>query len=125
MYNSSSRLNFACLYTDCRTSLCLYAEMKAIDYTAPPPSQSVPSGEEQTDSGGGGGGGRLSFSSMCSDLPSKLTAEMKRNISVPIAFVCLLHLANEKVCSCIIRWCAHNVCCHSYIYRVLICNFSG
>ncbi|XP_064398390.1 condensin complex subunit 2-like [Halichondria panicea] len=58
-------------------------------------AESVPSGEEQTDSGGGGGD-RLSFSSMCSDLPSKLTAEMKRNISVPIAFVCLLHLANEK-----------------------------
>ncbi len=62
----------------------------------PSPSQSVPSGVEQTDSGAAAG--RLNFSSMCSELPSKLTAEMKRNISVPIAFVCLLHLANEKVC---------------------------
>ena len=79
----------------------------------------MPSGEEQTDSGGGGGD-RLSFSSMCSDLPSKLTAEMKRNISVPIAFVCLLHLANEKVCPSMYY---PLVCIVIRIYRVLICNF--
>ncbi len=77
----------------------IHAKMKLlIAALPPPPLQSVPSGVEQTDSDAAATG-RLSFSSMCSELPSQLTAEMKRNISVPIAFVCLLHLANEKVFS--------------------------
>ena len=39
------------------------------------------------------------FSTLCSNIPSQLSNEMRRNISVPICFVCLLHLANEKVLS--------------------------
>ena len=57
--------------------------------------QSVDSGGEKIEGGSG-----LNFSALCSDLPSQLTSEMKKNISVPICFVCLLHLANEKVCVC-------------------------
>ena len=38
-----------------------------------------------------------SFQKMVEVLPSKLSKTMASNLSVPIAFVCLLHLANEKV----------------------------
>ena len=34
---------------------------------------------------------------MYSTLPDKLSKTMAKNLSVPIAFVCLLHLCNEKV----------------------------
>ena len=38
------------------------------------------------------------FSRMYEDLPSCLSKNMAENLSVPLAFVSLLHLANEKVC---------------------------
>ena len=38
-----------------------------------------------------------SFQKMVETLPGKLSKNMAANLSVPIAFVCLLHLANEKV----------------------------
>ena len=38
-----------------------------------------------------------SFKDMYSSLPSKLSQSASKNLSVPIAFVCLLYLANEKV----------------------------
>ena len=37
------------------------------------------------------------FSTLYSALPSKLPDSMAKNVSVSICFVCLLHLANEKV----------------------------
>ena len=37
------------------------------------------------------------FQSLLDALPSQVSASTARNLSVPIAFVCLLHLANEKV----------------------------
>jgi len=37
-----------------------------------------------------------SFKDMYSILPSKLSQSASKNLSVPIAFVCLLYLANEK-----------------------------
>ena len=42
--------------------------------------------------------GSHSFQEMVKTLPNKLSKHMAENLSVPIAFVCLLHLANEKVC---------------------------
>ncbi len=42
--------------------------------------------------------GSHSFQNMMEGLPEKLSTNMAKNLSVPIAFVCLLHLANEKVC---------------------------
>ena len=36
------------------------------------------------------------FSEMYSSLPGKVSSNMWENMSVPIAFTCLLHLANEK-----------------------------
>lgn len=36
------------------------------------------------------------FSQVVSHVPSKVPAAMAQNLSVPIMFVCLLHLANEK-----------------------------
>ena len=42
--------------------------------------------------------GSHSFHEMVKILPSKLPKQLAENLSVPIAFVCLLHLANEKVC---------------------------
>jgi condensin complex subunit 2 len=30
------------------------------------------------------------------DVPTKVSSSMAQNLSVPIMFVCLLHLANEK-----------------------------
>ena len=41
--------------------------------------------------------GSLSFQRLLNDLPEKVSGQTARNLSVPIAFVCLLHLANEKV----------------------------
>lgn len=40
--------------------------------------------------------GTPSFCDMYSILPDKLSKTMSRNLSIPIAFVCLLHLCNEK-----------------------------
>ena len=37
------------------------------------------------------------FSELYSTIPNKISRQMANNLSVPIAFVCLLHLANEKV----------------------------
>ena len=40
----------------------------------------------------------ISFASLLSELPKRVSGQTAENLSVPIAFVCLLHLANEKVC---------------------------
>ncbi|XP_022097671.1 condensin complex subunit 2-like [Acanthaster planci] len=40
--------------------------------------------------------GEQCFSDMYQVLPAKLSRTMAKNLSIPIAFVCLLHLANEK-----------------------------
>ncbi|XP_038070775.1 condensin complex subunit 2-like isoform X2 [Patiria miniata] len=40
--------------------------------------------------------GMQSFSDMYQILPDRLSRTMAKNLSIPIAFVCLLHLANEK-----------------------------
>ncbi|KAK3590125.1 hypothetical protein CHS0354_041175 [Potamilus streckersoni] len=40
--------------------------------------------------------GSCTFQELLTDLPSKLSGQTAHNLSVPIAFVCLLHLANEK-----------------------------
>lgn len=37
-----------------------------------------------------------SFSDLYSKIPAKISKNMAKSLSVPIAFVCLLHLANEK-----------------------------
>ena len=37
------------------------------------------------------------FQCLLENLPSKVSSVTAKNLSVPIAFVCLLHLANEKV----------------------------
>ena len=42
--------------------------------------------------------GTLMFQELLKDLPGKVAGQTAKNLSVPIAFVCLLHLANEKVC---------------------------
>ena len=39
----------------------------------------------------------ISFASLLSELPNRVSGQMAENLSVPITFVCLLHLANEKV----------------------------
>ena len=41
--------------------------------------------------------GILMFQELLKDLPGKVSGQTAKNLSVPIAFVCLLHLANEKV----------------------------
>lgn len=41
--------------------------------------------------------GLHSFQTMINELPERISKTMSKNLSVPIAFVCLLHLANEKV----------------------------
>ena len=38
-----------------------------------------------------------SFKELYAQLPGKLSKNMAKNLSVSIAFVCILHLANEKV----------------------------
>lgn len=38
-----------------------------------------------------------SFKELYDKLPGKLSKNMSKNLSVSIAFVCVLHLANEKV----------------------------
>ncbi|PIK51360.1 putative condensin complex subunit 2, partial [Apostichopus japonicus] len=40
--------------------------------------------------------GTQSFTNLYDMLPEKLSSTMSKNLSIPIAFVCLLHLANEK-----------------------------
>lgn len=40
--------------------------------------------------------GQITFQKLLDDLPSKVMGQTAKNLSVPIAFVCLLHLANEK-----------------------------
>lgn len=40
--------------------------------------------------------GQRHFSELVARVPSKVPASMAQNLSVPIMFVCLLHLANEK-----------------------------
>ena len=39
------------------------------------------------------------FTELYHTIPSKMSKQMAKNLSIPIAFVCLLHLANEKVLS--------------------------
>ena len=41
--------------------------------------------------------GTHTFQALLNTLPEKVSKHMAKNLSVPIAFVCLLHLANEKV----------------------------
>ena len=41
--------------------------------------------------------GSQSFKEAYESLPSKLSRNASKNLSVPIAFVCMLYLANEKV----------------------------
>ena len=41
--------------------------------------------------------GTLMFQELLKDLPGKVAGQTAKNLSVSIAFVCLLHLANEKV----------------------------
>ncbi|KAK3096126.1 hypothetical protein FSP39_023492 [Pinctada imbricata] len=41
-------------------------------------------------------GAECSFQEILTQLPQNVSNQMARNISTPIAFVCLLHLANEK-----------------------------
>ena len=41
-----------------------------------------------------------SFRALCCSLPGRVSRSMAENASVPICFVCLLHLANERVSSC-------------------------
>ena len=41
--------------------------------------------------------GQHTFTNIMTELPNSLSKNMTKNLSVPIAFVCLLHLANEKV----------------------------
>jgi len=41
--------------------------------------------------------GQITFQKLLDDLPEKVSGQTAKNLSVPIAFVCLLHLANEKV----------------------------
>jgi len=53
-----------------------------------------------TSSSGPGAGemkGQITFQKLLDDLPEKVSGQTAKNLSVPIAFVCLLHLANEKV----------------------------
>nr|XP_027217648.1 condensin complex subunit 2-like [Penaeus vannamei] len=38
---------------------------------------------------------KIDFTSLYKDLPSKLSSKMTENLSVPLAFIALLHLANE------------------------------
>ncbi|XP_052772258.1 condensin complex subunit 2-like isoform X2 [Mya arenaria] len=40
--------------------------------------------------------GQTTFQKLLDDLPEKVSGQTAKNLSVPIAFVCLLHLANEK-----------------------------
>ncbi|XP_071793554.1 condensin complex subunit 2-like [Asterias amurensis] len=40
--------------------------------------------------------GLQSFKDLYEQIPAKLSRTMSKNLSIPIAFVCLLHLANEK-----------------------------
>ncbi|XP_061194277.1 condensin complex subunit 2-like [Saccostrea echinata] len=63
------------------------------------------SGEKPTENGPGSSensngstdmNGSLSFQELLNDLPQNVSSHMAKNLSVPIAFVCLLHLANEK-----------------------------
>lgn len=41
--------------------------------------------------------GQCSFQELLTMLPEKVSEHMAENLSTPIAFACLLHLANEKV----------------------------
>jgi len=40
----------------------------------------------------------LTFEQLLDRLSTRLHSSVIKNLSVPIAFVCLLHLANDKVC---------------------------
>ena len=39
---------------------------------------------------------RQSFANVVGDIPKQMPIEIANNVSVPLCFVCLLHLANEK-----------------------------
>ena len=41
--------------------------------------------------------GTHSFQALLDELPRRISKTLTKNLRVPIAFVCLLHLANEKV----------------------------
>jgi len=41
---------------------------------------------------------RVTFKQLFGEVTTRVSNVMAKNLSVPIVFVCLLHLANEKVC---------------------------
>lgn len=53
----------------------------------------------------------ISFTSLLSELPNRVSAQMADNLSVPITFVCLLHLANEKVSEMFVVFSAISLLC--------------
>ena len=52
------------------------------------------------------------FTDLYHTIPSKISKQMAKNLSIPIAFVCLLHLANEKV-FCFKKLFIPNMPCHA------------
>jgi len=56
----------------------------------------ISQGEEEDETNKSVVSGNYTFRSMYQDLPSKITTNMAKNLSGPIAFVCMLYLANEK-----------------------------
>lgn len=72
------------------------------------PKPNVPEAEEKD--GGGDVSGSYTFKSMYDALPNNVSSNMSKNLSTPIAFVCLLYLANEKV------HCMHQI---QYLFKCL------
>nr|XP_022339917.1 condensin complex subunit 2-like [Crassostrea virginica] len=60
------------------------------------PTENEPDSTKDGSSPGTDMNGSLSFQDLLNDLPQNVSTHMAKNLSVPIAFVCLLHLANEK-----------------------------
>lgn len=56
----------------------------------------------------------IRFSDLYQELPAKITSTMTKDMSPPIAFVTLLHLANENVTII-------NACCHWLLITALFC----
>ena len=58
-----------------------------------------------------------SFQHLCENVSKGQSESMSKNLSVPICFVCLLHLANEKVSN------LPSVCVSMYKYEVSLSLF--
>jgi len=58
------------------------------------PKPDIPEAEDKD--GGKDVSGSFTFKTMYDALPNKVSTNMSKNLSSPIAFVCLLYLANEK-----------------------------